>query len=141
MEIQGHRGFGKLAPFNSLRAFHLASKLGLQSVEFDIRILKDNTIIVSHGPEIGDGNIESHDWDVVKNILIDEIEFEAPKEDDDSLEGIWKHHWNAETMKKDETSISTFDLYKVHYKVMKLHIFTVSFLQKFREINFFTSNS
>ena len=49
MEIQGHRGFGKLAPFNSIRAFNLASRLGLDSVEFDIRILKDKTLVVNHG--------------------------------------------------------------------------------------------
>ena len=49
MEIQGHRGFGKLAPFNSIRAFTLASRLGLDSIEFDIRILKDKTLVVSHG--------------------------------------------------------------------------------------------
>ena len=51
MEIQGHRGFGKLAPFNSIRAFNLASRLGLDSVEFDIRILKDKTLVVSHGKD------------------------------------------------------------------------------------------
>ena len=30
MELQGHRGFGKLAPFNSIRGFHLAGLTGLQ---------------------------------------------------------------------------------------------------------------
>ena len=76
MELQGHRGFGILAPFNSIRAFYLAAKLGLTSVEFDIRMLKDKTLIVTHGPEIGSGNIESLTWPEVKNIKCDEIEFD-----------------------------------------------------------------
>ena len=72
MELQGHRGFGKLAPFNSIRGFHLAGLTRLHSVEFDIRMLKDKTVIVTHGPELGDGNIEQFNWDEAKKIPIDE---------------------------------------------------------------------
>ena len=84
MELQGHRGFGILAPFNSLRAFYLAAKLGLTSVEFDIRLLKDKTLVVTHGPELGSGNIENLTWTEVKDLVTDELDF-----NEDMNEGIF----------------------------------------------------
>ena len=75
MELQGHRGFGILAPFNSLRAFYLAAKLGLTSVEFDIRLLKDKTLVVTHGPELESGNIETLTWSEVKDLITEELDF------------------------------------------------------------------
>ena len=72
MELQGHRGFGKLAPFNSIRGFHLAGLTGLKSVEFDIRMLADKTIVVTHGPELHDQNstIEQLNWDEAQTVPI-----------------------------------------------------------------------
>lgn len=74
MELQGHRGFGKLAPFNSIRGFHLAGLTGLESVEFDIRMIADKTIVVTHGPELENtkSTIEDLNWDEVQKIAIDE---------------------------------------------------------------------
>ena len=90
MELQGHRGFGILAPFNSLRAFYLAAKLGLTSVEFDIRLLKDKTLVVTHGPELGSGNIENLTWTEVKDLVTDELDF-----NEDINEGIFKNTFKA----------------------------------------------
>ena len=72
MELQGHRGFGKLAPFNSIRGFHLAGLTGLKSVEFDIRMLEDKTIVVSHGPESDNQNstIEQMNWNEAQKVPI-----------------------------------------------------------------------
>jgi glycerophosphoryl diester phosphodiesterase len=51
-EIQGHRGFGHLAPHNSEEAFYLAGIVqGVDSVEFDVRQTSDGVLVVSHGPE------------------------------------------------------------------------------------------
>ena len=74
MELQGHRGFGKLAPFNSIRGFHLAGLTGLESVEFDIRMIADKTIVVTHGPELENtkSTVEDLNWDEVQKIAIDE---------------------------------------------------------------------
>ena len=85
MELQGHRGFGILAPFNSLRAFYLAAKLGLTSVEFDIRLLKDKTLVVTHGPELESGNIETLTWSEVKDLVTEELDFK-----EDINQGIFK---------------------------------------------------
>ncbi len=74
MELQGHRGFGNLAPHNSLRAFELAGVLGLDSVEFDVRRLHDGTLVVTHGPELdrGTGTIETLDLDSASKIPLPE---------------------------------------------------------------------
>jgi glycerophosphoryl diester phosphodiesterase len=49
MKIEGHRGAGYLEPENSIRAFKRAIELGLESVEFDIWLTKDNVPVVIHG--------------------------------------------------------------------------------------------
>lgn len=110
MEIQGHRGFGKLAPFNSIRAFTLASRLGLDSIEFDIRILKDKTLVVSHGPEIGDGKIESLTWEEASILITEEIDLqkEASNEQDIGIFGAFKDAGDI----KSEISTTSMNLAK-----------------------------
>eukprot|EP00756_Hemistasia_phaeocysticola_P066921 Hpha_TRINITY_DN9590_c0_g1::TRINITY_DN9590_c0_g1_i1::g.114804::m.114804/K01126/E3.1.4.46, glpQ, ugpQ; glycerophosphoryl diester phosphodiesterase len=49
--VQGHRIGGRLAPENSMQAVAVASKLGIHSVEFDVRKTSDGVLVVSHGPE------------------------------------------------------------------------------------------
>jgi len=52
--VQGHRGYGDLAPHNSLAAFKkAAADPAVQSVEFDVRGTADGHLVVTHGPEIG----------------------------------------------------------------------------------------
>lgn len=54
IEVQGHRGFGDLAPHNSLKAFQAAANLaGVDSVEFDVQMSSDGHLVVSHGAEHG----------------------------------------------------------------------------------------
>ena len=38
MRIEGHRGAGHLEPENSLKAFNKAIELGIDGVEFDVRL-------------------------------------------------------------------------------------------------------
>eukprot|EP01062_Namystynia_karyoxenos_P009678 TRINITY_DN13424_c0_g1_i1.p2 TRINITY_DN13424_c0_g1~~TRINITY_DN13424_c0_g1_i1.p2 ORF type:complete len:294 (+),score=85.89 TRINITY_DN13424_c0_g1_i1:85-882(+) len=52
VEVQGHRIAGRLAPENSLAAVVVATRLGVDSVEFDVRRTKDGVLVVSHGPEM-----------------------------------------------------------------------------------------
>jgi glycerophosphoryl diester phosphodiesterase len=49
MKIEGHRGAGYLEPENSIRAFKRAIELGLESVEFDVWLTKDDVPVVIHG--------------------------------------------------------------------------------------------
>lgn len=54
VEVQGHRGYGDLAPHNTLAAFRAAAAhAGVQSVEFDVRRSADGHLVVTHGPEFG----------------------------------------------------------------------------------------
>ena len=43
-----HRGLSKLMPENTLPAFAAALSLGADEIEFDIRLTKDQKLIVSH---------------------------------------------------------------------------------------------
>lgn len=50
IDIQGHRGCRGLLPENSLPAFQKAIDLGVNTLELDIAITKDNKVVVSHEP-------------------------------------------------------------------------------------------
>jgi len=49
-DLQGHRGARGLAPENSLPAFRKALDLGVTTLELDVVISKDGTVVVSHEP-------------------------------------------------------------------------------------------
>jgi glycerophosphoryl diester phosphodiesterase len=49
MKVEGHRGAGYLEPENSIRAFKRAIELGIESVEFDVWLTKDDVPVVIHG--------------------------------------------------------------------------------------------
>ncbi len=48
--VQGHRGCRGLLPENSLPAFEKAIDLGVNTLELDVVITKDNEVVVSHEP-------------------------------------------------------------------------------------------
>ena len=50
--IHGHRGCRALRPENTLPAFQHALKLGVDVLELDMAVTKDNQILVSHDPHI-----------------------------------------------------------------------------------------
>ena len=50
IDIQGHRGCRGLMPENTMEAFKKAIELGVQTLELDVVVSKDNTVIVSHEP-------------------------------------------------------------------------------------------
>jgi glycerophosphoryl diester phosphodiesterase len=50
MQIHGHRGCRGLRPENTLEAFQLALELGVDTLELDVCISKDNQVVVSHEP-------------------------------------------------------------------------------------------
>lgn len=50
IDIQGHRGCRGLMPENTLPAFEKAIDLGVNTLELDIVISKDNKVVVSHEP-------------------------------------------------------------------------------------------
>ncbi|WP_299111836.1 glycerophosphodiester phosphodiesterase family protein [uncultured Winogradskyella sp.] len=50
IDVQGHRGCRGLLPENSLPAFEKAIDIGVNTLELDIAITKDNEVVVSHEP-------------------------------------------------------------------------------------------
>jgi len=59
MRMEGHRGAGFLEPENSVKAFKRAIELGLEGVEFDVWLTKDDVPIVLHGLEGGIVELEA----------------------------------------------------------------------------------
>ncbi|PAC32620.1 glycerophosphodiester phosphodiesterase family protein [Flectobacillus sp. BAB-3569] len=49
-EIEGHRGSRGLMPENTIEAFKKAIDLGVNTLELDVCITKDNKVVVSHEP-------------------------------------------------------------------------------------------
>jgi len=49
-DLQGHRGARGLAPENTMLAFRRALEIGVTTLEMDVVISKDGTVVVSHEP-------------------------------------------------------------------------------------------
>jgi glycerophosphoryl diester phosphodiesterase len=49
-DLQGHRGARGLSPENTIQAFEKALDLGVNTLELDVVISKDNKVVVSHEP-------------------------------------------------------------------------------------------
>ena len=49
-DLQGHRGARGLSPENTIQAFNKALDLGVNTLELDVVISKDNKVVVSHEP-------------------------------------------------------------------------------------------
>ncbi|MCF7569509.1 glycerophosphodiester phosphodiesterase [Sabulilitoribacter arenilitoris] len=50
IDIQGHRGCRGLMPENTIEAFEKAIQLGVNTIELDVAVSKDNIVVVSHEP-------------------------------------------------------------------------------------------
>jgi len=62
MRLLGHRGAKGEAPENTIAGFMYAKKLGLDALEFDVYLAKDNKLVVIHDPTLdrttnGTGNV------------------------------------------------------------------------------------
>jgi glycerophosphoryl diester phosphodiesterase len=52
LEIQGHRGARSVLPENTLPAFEYALSIGVDTLELDLAVTKDQKLVVSHDPHI-----------------------------------------------------------------------------------------
>lgn len=71
--IIGHRGIAALAPENTLSSFQLAFELGIDYIEFDVRLTKDNQLIIFHDDTLerttnGQGNIEEKTFQEISQL-------------------------------------------------------------------------
>jgi glycerophosphoryl diester phosphodiesterase len=51
-DVQGHRGARGLAPENTLAAFRTGLALGVDTLETDLAITRDDVIVISHNPRL-----------------------------------------------------------------------------------------
>lgn len=75
-DLQGHRGARGLAPENTIPAFRRALELGVTTLEMDVVVAGDGTVVVSHEPWMNraicrtpDGNRITHGADRTHNIF------------------------------------------------------------------------
>ncbi|MEK3826967.1 MULTISPECIES: glycerophosphodiester phosphodiesterase [Paenibacillus] len=70
MKIWGHRGAYSSAPENTLIGFQVAAQLGINGVELDIQLTKDNEVVVIHDETV-DRTSDGRGW--VKDYTLSEI--------------------------------------------------------------------
>lgn len=70
-----HRGYGKYAeiPENTMEAFDASTKLGFSGHELDVRLTKDNVVVIIHGPDLrkttnGKGLIENTTFEDIRKL-------------------------------------------------------------------------
>lgn len=51
-DLQGHRGARGLAPENTLTGFHKALSLGVDTLELDLAMTRDDVLVVTHDPAL-----------------------------------------------------------------------------------------
>jgi glycerophosphoryl diester phosphodiesterase len=52
LDVQGHRGARGLRPENTLAGFEFAMELGVTTLELDIAVTKDRSVVVTHNPYV-----------------------------------------------------------------------------------------
>jgi glycerophosphoryl diester phosphodiesterase len=70
MKIWGHRGAYSSAPENTLVGFQMAAQMGVEGVELDIQLTKDNEIVVIHDETV-DRTSNGQGW--VQDFTLSEI--------------------------------------------------------------------
>lgn len=71
--VIGHRGAAGHAPENTIAGFKKAASLGVQWVEFDVRLTRDGVPIVFHDESLerttdGRGKVSAQDWEEIQNL-------------------------------------------------------------------------
>jgi len=71
--IIGHRGANAVAPENTFPSFEMAIQLKADGIETDIRVTKDNVLILFHDSNVkrttnGTGEVSDLTWDYIKNL-------------------------------------------------------------------------
>ena len=71
--ICAHRGAHETHPENTIAAFKEAVRLGAQMIEFDVRMTKDNKMVVIHDDSVerttnGNGLVEELTWSKIKRL-------------------------------------------------------------------------
>lgn len=70
-KIFAHRGFSGYYPENTMLAFKKAIEIGVDGIELDVQLTKDNTVVIIHDETIdrttnGNGLVKSYTYDELK---------------------------------------------------------------------------
>jgi glycerophosphoryl diester phosphodiesterase len=57
IQVHGHRGARAILPENTLPAFEYAIRAGVDGIELDVAVTRDNVAVVSHDPALPDGTV------------------------------------------------------------------------------------
>ncbi|MGB7054473.1 MAG: glycerophosphodiester phosphodiesterase family protein [bacterium] len=71
--VIAHRGASLHAPENTLSAFRLAVDLGADAIEFDVKLSRDNFVVIHHDMTLkrtttGDGRVKDHSLEELKRL-------------------------------------------------------------------------
>ena len=110
--ICAHRGANETHPENTITAFEEAVRLGAQMVEFDVRMTKDNKLIIMHDRSVdrttnGMGLVEDLSWNEIKDLDAGEWKSKYFKGEkvplfDEALDVFPKNIWLNIHLKGDE---------------------------------------
>ena len=72
-KIIGHRGCAGYAPENTLEAIHTAADMGIEWVELDVKITKDEVPVIFHDETLdrttnGSGNIAERTYEEIQEL-------------------------------------------------------------------------
>jgi glycerophosphoryl diester phosphodiesterase len=110
--ICAHRGANETHPENTIAAFEEAIRLGAQMIEFDVRMTKDNKLIIMHDRSVdrttnGIGLVEELTWKKIKKLDAGQWKSEIFKGEKvplfkDAIEVFPKNIWLNIHLKGDE---------------------------------------
>ncbi len=79
-DLQGHRGARGHAPENTLTGFHKALMMGVDTLELDLALTRDNVLVVTHDPRINpdiarwpDGEWLNEAGPAVRSLTMEEV--------------------------------------------------------------------
>lgn len=72
-KVIGHRGAASYAPENTLEGLRTAAEMGVEWVEFDVKLTRDDVPILFHDDTLerttnGSGNVADHDYEDIQNL-------------------------------------------------------------------------
>lgn len=74
IQVHGHRGARALRPENTIAAFEYAIDAGVDAIELDVAVTKDNVVVVSHDPALTAPNCSGPEpRAVIRQITLEEL--------------------------------------------------------------------
>ena len=73
IEVQGHRGFRGLYPENTIPSFKHAIEIGVDVLELDLQLTKDNIVVIYHDKSINNLLCKNGPVDDIRNLTLEDI--------------------------------------------------------------------